>query len=172
MYKLSCTQNNNRCFFNASKTSLKRFCCEKVLFTSTFESDIFCIATLRRGQRQGGWCDLCSDQVCGWRAPRSNQGSRSHDWVMTRERFLKQGVIWTKTCQNNVAQSTIAELMPKSGTTLQPGILPRRDLISEIWGISELLPDLWSAWSARRGTRPVWQEKFEIEIAYGLFIIV
>ena len=128
----------------------------------------FCIATLRRGQRQGGWCDLCSDQVGGWREPRSNQGSRSHDWVRTRERFLKQGVIWTK---NNVGQSTIAEIMPKSGTTLQPGILPRRDLISEIWGISELLPDLWSAWSARRGTRPVWRDKFEVEIVDGLFIM-
>ena len=109
-------------FFNASKTSLKRFCCEKVLFTSTFESDIFCIATLRRGQRQGGWCDLCSDQVGGWRAPRSNQGSRSHDWG----RFLKQGVISTKTCQDNVGQSTIAEIMPKSGTTLQLAVAVRR----------------------------------------------
>ena len=40
-------------FFNASKTSLKRFCCEKVLFTSTFESDIFALLPWEEAKDMG-----------------------------------------------------------------------------------------------------------------------
>ena len=40
-------------FFNASKTSLKRYCCEKVLFTSTFESDIFALLPWEEAKDKG-----------------------------------------------------------------------------------------------------------------------